>query len=316
MEIHPPDLDADGLAAALDDLVAPAAAAGMTAHVSVDGVAGAPDRAVRLVWRVAQEAVRNAQRHSRGSLLDVVVERRDGRIVLVVRDDGVGIDGTHPTDGTHLGLRGLAGLARDEGGRLEVDLGAGARDHGDPGGGRMTPGTEIRVVVVDDHAVVRAGLAQLLCGAEDIDVVASASGGEEAVALAAQERPDVVVMDLQMPDVDGVEATRRIVAAGSAQVMVLTSFSDSERIEAALDAGAVGYLLKDSDPEDLLAGVRAVHRGESPLHPRAARQLLGARRASPAVSSSPPGSARCWDWSGRVWRTSRSRGGSASASGP
>ena len=79
--------DADGLAAALDDLVAPAAAAGMTAHVSVDGVTGAPDRAVRLVWRVAQEAVRNAQRHSRGSLLDVLVERRD-----VARDEREGVE--------------------------------------------------------------------------------------------------------------------------------------------------------------------------------------------------------------------------------
>ena len=146
----------------------------------------------------------------------------------------------------------------------------------------MTAGAEIRVVVVDDHAVVRMGLAQLLCGADDIDVVGEASGGEEAIALAERERPDVVVMDLQMPDVDGVEATRRIVAAGTAQVMVLTSFSDSERIVAALDAGAVGYLLKDSDPDDLLAGVRSVHRGESPLHPRAARELLGARRTAPA----------------------------------
>jgi len=147
----------------------------------------------------------------------------------------------------------------------------------------MTAAAEIRVVVVDDHAVVRAGLAQLLCGADDIDVVGEASGGDEAVALAQRERPDVVVMDLQMPGVDGVEATRRIVAAGTAQVMVLTSFSDSERIVAALDAGAVGYLLKDSDPDELLAGVRAVHRGESPLHPRAARQLLGARRTSSSV---------------------------------
>ena len=146
----------------------------------------------------------------------------------------------------------------------------------------MTNGAEIRVVVVDDHAVVRAGLAQLLCGAEDIDVVGEATGGEEAVALAERERPDVVVMDLQMPGVDGVEATRRIVEAGSSQVMVLTSYSDSERIVAALDAGAVGYLLKDSDPDELLAGVRAVHRGESPLHPRAARELLGARRAAPS----------------------------------
>ena len=147
----------------------------------------------------------------------------------------------------------------------------------------MTVGAEIRVIVVDDHAVVRAGLAQLLCGADDIDVVGEGTGGEDAVALAERERPDVVVMDLQMPGTDGVEATRQIVSAGTAQVLVLTSYSDSERIVAALDAGAVGYLLKDSDPEELLAGVRAVHRGESPLHPRAARQLLGARRTATGV---------------------------------
>jgi DNA-binding NarL/FixJ family response regulator len=142
----------------------------------------------------------------------------------------------------------------------------------------------IRVLVVDDHAVVRAGLAQLLCGADDMDVVGQAADGAEAVALAERLAPDVVVMDLQMPGMDGVEATRRLVGQGAAQVLVLTSFSDSERIVAALDAGAVGYLLKDSDPEELLAGVRAVHRGESPLHPRAARQLLSARSASPAAA--------------------------------
>ena len=145
-------------------------------------------------------------------------------------------------------------------------------------------GGPIRVVVVDDHAVVRAGLARLLCGADDIDVVAQAADGAEAVTLCARERPDVVVMDLQMPGMDGVEATRRILAGeGDAEVLVLTSFSDSERIVAALDAGAVGYLLKDSDPDELLAGVRAVHRGESPLHPRAARQRLAARQGPPTA---------------------------------
>jgi DNA-binding NarL/FixJ family response regulator len=136
----------------------------------------------------------------------------------------------------------------------------------------------IRVLLVDDHAVVRAGLAQLLAGAADIEVVGQAGDGAEAVALARQCRPDVVLMDLQMPGMDGVEATRRIhrLGAGS-EVVVLTSFSDSERIVAALDAGAVGYLLKDAEPEDVLDGVRAVARGESPIHPRAARQLLVAR---------------------------------------
>jgi signal transduction histidine kinase len=121
VEIHPPDLDADGLAAALEDLVAPAAAAGMEARVEVAGVAGAPDRAVRLLWRVAQEAVRNALRHSGGSLLEVRVERRDGRLALVVRDDGSGIDVSRAARAEHFGLRGMAGLVRDEGGRLDVE---------------------------------------------------------------------------------------------------------------------------------------------------------------------------------------------------
>jgi DNA-binding NarL/FixJ family response regulator len=97
--------------------------------------------------------------------------------------------------------------------------------------------------------------------------------------------PDVVLMDLQMPGIDGVAATRQIVASGAqSQVVVLTSFSDSERIVAALDAGAIGYLLKDTEPEDLLEGVRAAARGESPLNPRAARQLLTARASTPVLT--------------------------------
>jgi DNA-binding NarL/FixJ family response regulator len=138
----------------------------------------------------------------------------------------------------------------------------------------------IRVVLVDDHAMVRLGLEQLLAGTDGIDVVGSASNGAEAITIVRQTTPDVVLMDLQMPDIDGVTATRRIVVADSTvQVVVLTSFSDSERIVAALDSGAVGYLLKDADPEDLIEGIRAAARGESPLHPKAARQLLTARSA-------------------------------------
>jgi DNA-binding NarL/FixJ family response regulator len=140
----------------------------------------------------------------------------------------------------------------------------------------------IRVVLVDDHAVVRRGLEQLLSGVEDITVVGTAADGEEAIAVVRRTSPDVVLMDLQMPGVDGVAATRRIVADGGPDVLVLTSFSDAERIVAALDAGAVGYLLKDAEADDVIAGVRAVSRGESPLHPRAARELLGARQAAPA----------------------------------
>jgi len=144
----------------------------------------------------------------------------------------------------------------------------------------MSESETIKVVLVDDHAMVRLGLEQLLGAAEGIEVVGSAGDGREALKIVQMTGPDVVLMDLQMPDVDGVTATRRIVAADSdVQVVVLTSFSDSERIVAALDAGAIGYLLKDAEPDDLLEGVRAAARGESPLHPRAARQLLTARSA-------------------------------------
>jgi DNA-binding NarL/FixJ family response regulator len=149
----------------------------------------------------------------------------------------------------------------------------------------------IRVLLVDDHAVVRRGLTDLLTGAPGIEVVGEAAEGAEALSVARAVRPDVVLMDLQMAGVDGVEATRLLQAEENPpQVLVLTSFSDRERIVAALDAGAVGYLLKDADPEEVIAGVRAVGRGESPLHPRAARELLLARTDAPVPGASSAGS--------------------------
>jgi len=148
----------------------------------------------------------------------------------------------------------------------------------------MTSAT-IRVVIVDDHAMLRAGLEQLLAGEADLEVVGKAADGAEAVALVREVRPDVVLMDLQMPGLDGVEATRQIVGEELADVLVLTSYSDAERIVGALDAGALGYLLKDAEPDEVLRGIRAVARGESPINPRAARELLGARRTSSTAAA-------------------------------
>ena len=143
----------------------------------------------------------------------------------------------------------------------------------------------IRVVVADDHAVVRRGLTGLIESTDDLEVVGVARDGSEAVDLVRKHRPDVAVMDLQMPVLDGVEATRAIVGeATGTEVLVLTSFSDFARIDAAIEAGAVGYLLKDAEPEVLLDGIRAVARGGSPLDPRAARRLLS-RRATVAAES-------------------------------
>ncbi len=141
----------------------------------------------------------------------------------------------------------------------------------------------IRIVIVDDHAMLRAGLEQLLGGEADLEVVGKAASGDEAVTVVRELRPDVVLMDLQMPGVDGVSATREIVGEELADVLVLTSYSDAERIVGALDAGALGYLLKDAEPEEVLRGIRAVARGESPIDPKAARELLGARRTTAAA---------------------------------
>ena len=138
----------------------------------------------------------------------------------------------------------------------------------------------IRVLIVDDHAIVRTGLSQLLGTAGDIELVGAASDGAEAVTMAAELRPDVVLMDLSMPGTDGITATGQIVAADpEVHVLVLTSFSDQSRILDALQAGAEGYLLKHSEPEVILTGVREIVAGGSPLDPKAARVLLTNRRS-------------------------------------
>src|SRR5690349_16080964 len=136
----------------------------------------------------------------------------------------------------------------------------------------------IRVLLAEDHPVVRAGLEALLGSAEDVELVGAAADGEEAVELAAALEPEVVLIDLSMPRLDGIEATRRIVETSSEiRVVILTAFSDRERILGAIDAGALGYLLKDASPEELLGGVRAAARGEAPLAPKAASEVLAAR---------------------------------------
>ena len=137
----------------------------------------------------------------------------------------------------------------------------------------------IRVVLVEDHPVVRAGLKELLAGAGDIDVIGAADDGLQAIDLVASLKPDVILMDISMPVLDGIEATKRIIAADPAcRIVILTSFSDQKGILAALDAGAIGYLLKDAEPDELFRGVRAAAAGESPLAPSAAHALLRSRR--------------------------------------
>jgi DNA-binding NarL/FixJ family response regulator len=133
----------------------------------------------------------------------------------------------------------------------------------------------IRVMLADDHSVVRHGLEQLLGGFDDVEVVGTASNGEEAVQLAERELPDVALLDLQMPRLDGIGATKQIrERAPNVRVVVLTAFSDRDAIVDALKAGAAGYLLKDAEPDELRRALTAAARGDAPLAPRAARILL------------------------------------------
>lgn len=133
----------------------------------------------------------------------------------------------------------------------------------------------IRLLVVDDHGIVRKGICALLAQVHDMQVVGEASDGEQAIAQAASLKPDVILMDLVMPKVDGVEAIRQILAQRpETRIIALTSFVADDKVFPAIKAGAVGYLLKDSEPEDLLATIRRVHAGEPSLPPSIAMKVL------------------------------------------
>jgi DNA-binding NarL/FixJ family response regulator len=148
----------------------------------------------------------------------------------------------------------------------------------------------IRVLVVDDHPLVRQGLTAVLAGVSDIEVVDCVADGSQAADAAVAGEADVVLMDLSMPGMDGVEATRDVMARRpGTRVVVLTSFAEQARVIAALEAGAVGYLLKDTEPDDLVQAVREAAAGLAPISPRAALALLpsrGARRPSAGANLS------------------------------
>lgn len=149
---------------------------------------------------------------------------------------------------------------------------------------------KISVLIVDDHGVVRQGLRTYLELLDDIEIVAEAENGVEAVVLVRQYNPDIVLMDLVMPEMDGIEATHQVLEVSpTTKVIVLTSFAEDELVFPAIEAGAIGYLLKDVDPQDLHHAIQAVHRGETQLHPDITKKLIDRVTASQKGADTVPG---------------------------
>ncbi len=139
----------------------------------------------------------------------------------------------------------------------------------------MSEPQNIRILIADDHAIVREGLRTLITAKPGLELVGEAADGEEAVVLARSLAPDVILLDMIMPRKDGLEAIRAIKAENpQARILVLTSFSDDDKVFAAIKAGALGYLLKDSSPQQLLQAIRDVHQGQPTLHPTVALKLI------------------------------------------
>jgi DNA-binding NarL/FixJ family response regulator len=257
----------------LESLLAEVGHAGLPVTMRVDGEPIPLPRAIDLsAYRIIQEGLTNALKHARASHADVTVRYGSDELQIEVRDDG---RGTATTDGLGHRLVGIRERVKIYGG----DMTAGAVN----GGGLVlsTPPTQrravmtIRVLVADDQAMVRFGFRMLLAGEQDIEVVAEASNGVEAVDKAARFHPTVVLMDIRMPELDGLQATRRILAANNgARILILTTFDLDEYVYEALAAGASGFVLKDDPPEQLIAAIRIVAAGDALLSPTVTKRVI------------------------------------------
>jgi DNA-binding NarL/FixJ family response regulator/DNA-binding transcriptional ArsR family regulator len=234
-----------------------------------------------VAYRILQESLTNVLRHAGPEARATVrLCYEPAALGITVVDDGTGTAaGNGDEMGTGHGLAGMAERAAAVGGEVT----AGPRGEGGFEGQRETAPCRgrrvIRVLLADDQALLRAGFRMLLEASEDICVVGEAANGGAAVAMAAELRPDVVLMDLRMPEVDGLTATKRISAdprLGGVKVVVLTTFDDDEHVFGALRAGASGFLVKDVEPEELLQAVRVVARGDALLAPSVTRSLIAA----------------------------------------
>ena len=262
--------------AELDELVKGSEGAGLAVRVNRNGDPNGISPGVDLAaYRIVQEALTNAIKHADASEVELSLDYRAGRLEICVRDDGVGANGS-PTGQGH-GLVGMRERAALYGGQLH----AGAREgSGSRCGWRYRPGNRgvsIRTMIVDDQALARTGLQTVLGIDPEIDVVGEAADGRQAVDRARRLKPDVMLMDVRMPKLDGIAATREITndaLTRNVKVIVLTTFDVDEYVFGALEAGASGFLLKDTPVEQITNAVRTVHSGHALLAPGATKHLV------------------------------------------
>ncbi len=273
--LAPPDLEAAGLAESLRRY---AVLAGRAHGVPVTFTAAClpplNDRAEAALYRVAQEALHNALRHAGASAVRVSLAKTPRQVVLEVSDDGHGFAADAPSGGLGLGLDARARRVgrRHADHQVEPEGNHGTDDR--PGeGSQMTE--PISVLIVDDHPVVRRGLRVLLEVQDGIEVAGEAGDGATALALAAELTPDVVLLDLKLPGMDGIAVLTELKAKDSAaRVLVLTSATEPASASLALRSGAAGVVYKDVDPDALVRAIRSVHDGHLLLAPEAAGSLV------------------------------------------
>ena len=260
----------------LDSLIKEIGRAGLPVELHLEGERFPLPPGIDLsAYRIVQEGLTNALKHARASHAEVTVRYAPDEVGIEVRDDGTGAtpsDGTRPRPRTDRHPRARQTLRRRDDRRHDKRRRVHAQ-HPPPTHPR--PAMTIRVLIADDQSMVRAGFRMLLAGEQDMEVVAEASNGLEAVAMAARFDPTVILMDIRMPELDGLQATRRIIATdNTARILILTTFGLDEYVYEALSAGASGFVLKDDPPEQLIEAVRTVAAGDALLSPAILKRVI------------------------------------------
>ena len=261
--------------------------AGLDVDLHIDGDPISMSPGIDLsAYRIVQEALTNAHKHAGPAHVDVTIDYCDDSVAVEVTDDGRGAAAweRRPGPRSHRNARARAALRRRAADRPEGRW----RVHGSrsiPNHGRNSV---IEVVLADDQALVRSGFKMILDAEQDIGVVGEAADGVEAIAVAKQTRPNVVVMDVRMPNMDGIEATSQLMATPHPpRVLVVTTFDLDEYVYAALQAGASGFLLKDAPPEQLVHAVRVVYGGDALLSPSVTSRLISDFTARAPAANHP-----------------------------